>query len=141
MPEFVPLNPFKLSYDEAGKFIQRVKSVNAMTKDMLVAVIEDLGLPTEGIEEIDFTDKGASRAGESQGTSGTGDTQAGGKASESNMENGSSIDKALVIDGDKIISNGVVVNQQDLDNNEGFISDNKIEKALTLNIQKHYNEH
>lgn len=120
LPKWVPLNPFKLSYDEAGKFIQRVKSVGAMTKDMLEAVLMDLGLPTTMLDEIDFTDKGSSRAGESKGSSGTGDTQSGGASSEGNMENGSSIDKTLEVDGDKIEVDGVTVNADDLDEDGNY---------------------
>ena len=114
MPKFVPLNPFKLSHDEAGKFVQRVKSVNALTEEVLRAIYDDLGVPTEGIDKIDYTDKGTSRSGESKGSSGTGDTQAGGSASESNMENGASADKSLKVEGDKIIAGDIVINKEQL---------------------------
>ena len=44
-------------------------------------------LPSDGIEELDYTQKGQSRSGESMGSSGTGGSQSGGKASSLNVEN------------------------------------------------------
>lgn len=119
MPVFSAINPFKLSYDEAGKFIQRVKSVGGMTKEVLEFVYKDLGVPTEGIDELDFSSKGDSRAGESKGSSGTGDSQEGGSASEMNMDNGASADKSLITaatDCDRIFDdNGNCINEDELD--------------------------
>ncbi len=121
MPTFTPLNPFKLSHDEAGKFGQRMKSVGLMTPAIMKWVAEDLGAPIEGIEDLDYTDKGDSRSGESNGTSGTGDTQSGGSASESNMENGASADKSLEVSksNDEIRVGGEVINSDELDG-KGF---------------------
>ena len=87
MPKFIPADVVGISYDELGKFIQRIKSVNALTPEIYKHVLEVGGFPTDGVDEIDYTDKGKSRSGESQGTSGTGDTQSGGANSSTNMEN------------------------------------------------------
>jgi len=87
MPVFTPSDIVGISYDEMGKFIQRIKSVNALTPDMYKHILTIGGFPTEGVDEIDFTDKGASRSGESQGSSGIGNTQSGGANSSTNMEN------------------------------------------------------
>lgn len=96
MPVFVPADNMGISLDEFGKFLQRAKSVNALTPEIykFLATKVQGGLPLEGIDEIDFSDKGSSRAGESQGTSGTGDTQSGGANSSLNSENKSK-DQAL----------------------------------------------
>ncbi len=87
LPVFRWKTPDQLSLDEVGKFIQRVKSVQGMTPDMLKKVLDWGNLPMTGVEDIDFTDKGDSRSGESKGSSGTGNTQKGGKTSSTNMEN------------------------------------------------------
>lgn len=87
MPKFVPSNPDQLSFDEASKFIQRTKSVSGLTKPALEYIYKLLDFPLDGIEELDFSNKGQSRAGESNGTSGTGSSQDGGANSATNMEN------------------------------------------------------
>lgn len=115
MPFFAPADPEEFDLDILSKFIQRVGSVNKLTPEVQKHLFEKAKLPIDGIEELDFTDKGQSRAGESQGTSGTGNTQQGGSTSSTNMENKSM--RNLVVDGDKIIDSvtGSVVNLQDLD--------------------------
>ncbi len=120
MPTFESWNPYKLSHDEAGKFIQRVASVNKLTPEILKFLMEDLGAPLDGIDELNFEEPVDTGAGKSKGSSGTGDTQAGGKASENNAENGSSIDKSICFDGDKIVINGTIVNADDLDDEGNY---------------------
>lgn len=92
MPTFAPLNPFKLSHDEAGKFGQRMKSVGLMTPAIMKWLAEDLGAPIEGIEDLDYTDKGDSRASDGMDTAGEGTSTgvSGQDASENNLENGAS---------------------------------------------------
>ncbi len=102
MPTFVPADPTEASADDIGKFIQRVGSVNKLTSAVMEHFMEQMGAPLEGIDELDYTDKGQSRAGESEGSSGTGSSQSGGVASATNSNNGG-MDKALVMDGDYII--------------------------------------
>ncbi len=97
VPVFVPKDPDELSLDELGKAIQRMKSVQGLTPSALEDLYLKAGLPTEGIEDLDFSDKGASRSGESQGSSGTGNTQNEGAASAVNSENGG-VAKNLVVD-------------------------------------------
>lgn len=97
MPEFIPADPGEVDLDELGKFIQRTKSVNGLTKEALEYLYDRANLPTEGIDEIDFSDKGKSRAGESEGTSGTGNSQQSTDASTVNAENGG-VSKNLILD-------------------------------------------
>lgn len=97
MPKFVPANPDQLSLDEAGKFIQRVASVQKLTQPVLEKILELAGLPPEGLDELDFSSKGESRAGESEGTSGTGNSQPGGVNSATNVEN-SGVTKKFILD-------------------------------------------
>ncbi len=87
MPKFVPANPDQLSLDDAGKFIQRAASVQKATPEAIAHIYRLAGLPTEGIEGLDFSSKGESRAGESEGSSGTGDSQQAGSNSATNVEN------------------------------------------------------
>ena len=115
MPTFRPAEPSEMSLDEVGKFVQRIQSVTMMTPEMWEHLARITGLPLEGIRELDYTNKGESRSGESQGTSGTGDTQSGGKSSDTNSENGG-VTKSLIVDGDRIIDTetGKTINLQDL---------------------------
>ena len=104
MPVYEHRDPTEPNEDVISKVVQRVKSVNGLTPAALEYVYNKLGWPTDGIEDIDFSDKGQSRAGESNGTSGTGNTISGANTSTSNMEN-SDITKNLVFesqDDDKI---------------------------------------
>lgn len=89
MPVFVPLNPFKLSLEEASKFIHRIGSIMKLTPILYKSILDDLGYDYGGDEALlalDYNDKGNSRAGESNGTSGTGDTQSA-TGGDNNMEN------------------------------------------------------
>lgn len=97
MPKFVPANPDQLSFDDGGKFIQRAKSVGALTETAAKHVYKLMGIPFDGLENIDFTSKDSSRAGESRGTSGIGNSQDGSANSATNVEN-TGITKSLVID-------------------------------------------
>lgn len=101
LPKFRFADPDQLSLEESGKFIQRVASVMKMTPSVLEDVIRLSGLPTDGISDLDFSDKGKSRSGESQGTSGIGDSQKAGVASATNMEN-KQVNLVTEDDGDKI---------------------------------------
>ena len=83
--QYSDTNP--LSLDEAGKFLQRAKSVGALTKEATGYIYELMGLPLEGLEELDFSGEDKSNAGVSMGTSGEGSSQDGGIASTTNMEN------------------------------------------------------
>jgi hypothetical protein len=99
MPEFVPTDPSKPDLDVIGKFIQRAKSVGGLTQAALEKLYGDSDLPIEGIEDLVFTGEDGSRAGESAGSSGTGNTQNGGASSSTNSENASkSIEKNLIFD-------------------------------------------
>lgn len=117
MPVFKPAEVDELDLDAAGKFIQRAASVMKMTPEGLKYIYEKSGLPTDGIDELDFTDKGESRSGEGLGTSGTGDSQKGGSNSSINMDNKSM--RKLVVDGDRIVDTETdkVVNLSDLNQN------------------------
>ena len=87
MPKFKPKDNVGISWDEMGKFLQRTQSVQMLTPAIYKKMAEIADLPADGIEELDYTQKGQSRAGESQGTSGTGRTQSGGSNSSLNVEN------------------------------------------------------
>lgn len=90
MPVFKAGEPDELSLDEIGKFVQRVKSVNALTPEMWEYVAGKGGLPTDGIFDLDYMDTGASRSGDGMKTPGQGTSTkvGGGDSSVSNSENG-----------------------------------------------------
>lgn len=81
--------------DTLSKVVQRVASVGIMprNKEFLMQVYESMGFDTRTLvdmtqEEFDsFLTEYTSRSGESEGTSGTGDTQQAGIASTTNSEN------------------------------------------------------
>ena len=77
------------------------------------------GLPLEGIDELDYSSSGVSRAGEGMGTSGTGTHNQ--NNSDTNMDNKSFEQRELVVDGGRIIDTETdkVVNLQDLDPETG----------------------
>lgn len=104
MPVFEPASPDEVNFDDISKTVQRMKSVGGLTPQALTALYEKGGLPTEGIEDLNFDDGDTSRGGESNGTSGTGNSQSGGANSATNSEN--SVDRSVkqfVHDGDLII--------------------------------------
>jgi hypothetical protein len=91
MPKFEAAPVKTTSWDEFSKAVQRMGSVNKLTPQMFSEMLAEVGLTDEGIEELDYTDKGESRSGESQGSSGTGNSQQGGSNSATNNENKSII--------------------------------------------------
>lgn len=97
MPEFIPADPNEFSLDELSKVIQRMKSVGGITKEAVTHLYEKAGLPLEGIDELIFDDGDTSRGGESNGSSGVGNSQNGGASSATNNENGGVV-KSFVID-------------------------------------------
>lgn len=102
MPVYEPINPTETSKDEMSKVVQRMASVNKMTQKALEAVYEELGWDIDGIEDLDFTDKGKSRAGDGMTTAGEGTSQSyggenGSDASVANNEN-ANMSKSLVYD-------------------------------------------
>ena len=72
MPKFKPKDNVGLSWDEMGKFLQRTQSVQMLTPAIYKKMAEIADLPSDGIEELDYTQKGQSRSGEGFGTSGNG---------------------------------------------------------------------
>lgn len=120
MPVFEPADPDEFDVDTMSKAVQRMKSVGGLTPKALEHWYEKAGLPTEGIDELSFDDGDTSRGGESNGTSGTGSTQQGGKSSTTNAENGGSVTKSLIVDGDRLIDTETdqVINANDLINGE-----------------------
>jgi hypothetical protein len=97
MPRIVAGDIDKISYDEAGKLIQRAKSVNglALTKENILRMHEMQGYDIDHMEHMtqeelfelmESGSKGSSRAGESKGTSGTGESQSA-QGGNLNMEN------------------------------------------------------
>jgi len=115
MPVFESADPEEFDVDVMSKAIQRMKSVGGITEEALRYLYTKAGWPTEGIENLVFDDGDTSRAGESEGSSGTGNTQSEGASSAVNSENGG-VEKNFVIDGDRIIdtSNGKTINEEDL---------------------------
>lgn len=102
MPEFEPAEPTEFDPEVMSKFIQRTKSVGALTPDALRFIYEKSGLPTEGIEDLIFDDGDTSRGGESEGSSGVGNTQQAGLGTQQNLENKSLI-KNFIQEGDYIV--------------------------------------
>jgi hypothetical protein len=96
MPVYKPVDPQEADLDVISKFVQRTGSVQLLTPQALEFLYEKGGLPLDGIEDLDFTDKGESRAGESLGTSGTGNSQ--GKQDSSTANNENAATKNMVID-------------------------------------------
>jgi hypothetical protein len=125
MPTFVASDPDQLSLDELGKFLQRSASVNKLTQEVMEDVLKRAGLPTDGLDEIDFTDKGQSRAGDGMKSAGEGTSNkvGGSDKSVSNSENGG-IEKSFNLRScdrtDRLFDeNDNCVNEDDLDK-EGF---------------------
>lgn len=96
VPKFIAEDPSKPDFDTISKVLMRTGSVELLTDKAVEGMYVAAGWSTDGLEEHlkkreDM--KIESRAGESQGSSGTGNTQAGGAASTTNAEN-----KSLVFD-------------------------------------------
>ncbi len=80
----------KPDLEALGKYIQRVVSVGAVraNKELERKLLDDVGIETSDNEELDLIPtQNNSRAGESDGTSGTGDSQSGGSNSDNNADN------------------------------------------------------
>lgn len=120
MPVFKAADPSKPDLDVISKVLQRAGTAELLNVDAVEALYKDAGWSTEGVEEM-LTKRTElaiqSKAGQSGGSSGTGNSQ-GGDSGGSNTNN--SVSKQLVIDGDKIVdtATGEVVNMNDL-NEEG----------------------
>ncbi len=100
MPVYTPVSPTEANKDELSKVVQRIASVNKMTPKALESVYTELGWDTDGLEDLDYTDKGQSRSGESQGSSGTGNTQEGGGATSTNNMENSDVSKDLILESE-----------------------------------------
>lgn len=130
MPVFLPSDPDELPLDEVGKFIQRTKSVDGLTPDVLEEVLRRAKLPTDMIDQIDFTSSGTSRAGDGMVTAGNGTATevGGGDASSANSENGGSVERGMqkqfVSDNgtDRIIDavSGKCINESELDKSGNY---------------------
>ena len=104
MPIYEPINPTETSKDEMSKVVQRMASVNKMTEAALRSVYEDMGWDTDGLEDLDYIDKGDSRSGDGMATPGEGTSNSyggsdGSDASISNNENGG-VNKNLVFESE-----------------------------------------
>jgi hypothetical protein len=87
MPEFEPAEYKKLDLDTYSKIIQRTKSVQGLPEEHHKQLSVKAGLVDEWEEKLDYKDKGQSRSGEGLGSSGTGNSQAGGISSTTNANN------------------------------------------------------
>ena len=96
MPKFIPADPDELSIDEVFKAVQRGASVEKLTPEALKWLYNKALIPTEGIDDLDFTSSGDSRSGDGMKSAGEGtsNSQSGGDASVSNNENGG-VEKSL----------------------------------------------
>jgi len=96
MPKFKPVDPDEMSIDEVFKAVQRGASVDKLTPEALEWLYGKANMPTEGIDELDFTSAGESRAGDGMKTAGEGTStnMKGGDKSVSNNENGG-VEKGL----------------------------------------------
>ncbi len=104
MPIYQAVSPTEANKDELSKVVQRIASVNKMTPKALEVVYNELGWDTDGIEDLDFTDKGESRAGDGMATAGEGTSNSsGGKggsdASLANNEN-ANVTKNLIFESE-----------------------------------------
>ena len=84
MPRLIPADPDQLSLDELGKFVQRMGSVEKITPAILKDGLKLAGLSTDGVDELDFTSKGDTKAGTGMGTSGQGITDQANSATNMN---------------------------------------------------------
>ena len=92
MPEFEAADHLFQNIDELGKFIQRMKSVGALTPEALTTLYEQMGWDTDGIKDLTFDDGDSSRGGDGMETAGDGTATdvAAGDTSVKNNENGGS---------------------------------------------------
>jgi hypothetical protein len=86
MPEFEPAPIAEADIEGLSKSLQRLKSTNCATHEMIKWHYDRYGVSHEGVEDIDLTDKGSSRAGENtDGTSGNGNSNQ--ENSDTNLDN------------------------------------------------------
>ena len=120
MPRFQAVDPDQLSVDELGKIVQRMAAVNKLTPEVLEVLLKRAGLPTDGLDKLDYLDTGASRSGDGMKTAGEGTANkvGGGDKSVSNNENGG-VEKSFIRadkDTDRILDKaGNCVNESELD--------------------------
>ena len=129
MPKFIPVDPDEMSVDEIFKAVQRGASVDKLTPEALEWLYSKGNIPVEGIDNLDFTSAGESRAGDGMATSGEGTStnKKGGDKSVSNNENGG-VEKGLQKQfatqkgTDRIIdvNTDVCINEDDLDKTGAF---------------------
>ncbi len=130
MPVFQPADPDELSLDEVGKFIQRVKSVDGLDGETMKEVYRRAKLPVDGLDDIDFSSSGQSRAGDGMATAGNGTSTnvGGGDNSISNAENGGSLSRGFHKNfvtqrgTDRLIDTetGECINESELDKNGNY---------------------
>lgn len=96
MPEYMPADPSKPDWDTLSKVLMRAGSQELLTNKAIENLYIAAGWDTEGLEEhLEKREemKIESHAGDSNGSSGTGNTQDGGANSSTNNEN-----KSFVVD-------------------------------------------
>lgn len=120
MPVFQVADPDEFDADTLSKAVQRMKSVGGLTPQALKYWYEKAGLPTEGIDELNFDEGDTSRGGEGNGTSGTDNSQGEGGSSATNSENGG-VTKNLIQQGDNLVdeSSGKLVTMENINDEAG----------------------
>lgn len=103
MPIYKSKDPTELSLDDIGKLTQRMASVNKLTQPALEDIYEQMGWSSEGLDKLDYTDKGQSRAGDGMSTAGEGTSNSyGGKdgVDQSVANNENTMSKSLVFESE-----------------------------------------
>ena len=100
VPVFQPKSPTPPDKDVISKTIQRIKSVNGLTPSALEHLYKQLDWPTDGIEDIDFNDKGKSRAADGMKTPGFGTSTSVDGTDHSIANNENTATKNLVFDSE-----------------------------------------
>lgn len=126
MPVFKAADPTKPSLDIIGKTIQRGLSVEGLSLEAMKSLYSAANWSLDGLEEM-FEERKEmntqSRAGESQGTSGTGNSREGNSSSDTNLENSLEPRNFMADDKtDRIIDMATdkCVNEGDLDKNGNY---------------------
>lgn len=128
MPEFQPAEPDEISIDDLGKVVQRMGAVNKLTPEIYKELLRKAKLPDDGVDDLDYTDEGQSRAADGMKSGMSNGTSKGGSkndSSVSNSENGGSTSKSLKAcsETDRVFNeDGICVNQDEL-NEEGFYNE------------------
>lgn len=122
IPKFVPAEYKELDLDTYSKIIQRTKSVSGLPEEHHKELARRSRLSDEWAEKLDYKDKGQSRAGEGNGTSGTGNTQNGGASSATNSENGGVAKSLYIADNykDQLVIADELGNQYFIDKPKGM---------------------